>query len=142
VVPFAEAIISLLLSKETKTRWEAAHALSLIADKIPEIVFTLLPDLREMIERDKSTIVRDYSVDIVANYAKTGKDASEKAFGILKAVLDIWDEKHARQVFKGFNAILDHQPAYKAEIGRIVNPYLEAKKNVVVKEARKIMKRC
>ncbi len=33
VIPHAASIIPLLSAKETKTRWEAAHTLSFIADK-------------------------------------------------------------------------------------------------------------
>jgi hypothetical protein len=44
-------------------------------------------------------------------------------------------------VIKGFNNILDNQPAYQAEIGEIVRPYLEASKKVVANEAKKVMKR-
>lgn len=141
IVPYAVKIVPLLSGKETKTRWEAVHTLSFIADKVPDVIFSILPDLQELIEKDKSTIVRDYTLDTVANYAKTDKNASEKAYGILKSTLVIWDEKHAKQVFIGFNHILDNLPSLKNEIGKIVKPYLEAKKKVVVNEARKIMKR-
>jgi hypothetical protein len=55
--------------------------------------------------------------------------------------LDLWDEKHAKQVFKGFYNILENQPEYETEISKIVEPYLGAKKNVVAREAKKIIKR-
>lgn len=141
IVPLTDNILPLLSNKETKTRWEAVHTLSFIADKIPEIIFLILPDLQKLIEKDKSTIVRDYTIDTIANYAKVDKDSSAKAFSILKNALVLWDDKHAKQVFKGLNYILDNQPSYKAEIGRIVKPYLDAKKKVVVNEAKKILKR-
>lgn len=141
IVPFADKIVTLLANKETKTRWEAVHTLSFIANKVPEIILSVLPDLQALIEKDKSTIVRDYAIDTIANYAKAGKDSSAKAFVILKTALDLWEEKHAKQVFKGFNNILDNQPSYKKEISKIVQPYLDAKKNVVVNEAKKIIKR-
>jgi hypothetical protein len=141
IAPLADKIVPLLNNKETKTRWEAVHTLSFIADKIPEIIFSILPDLQELIEKDNSTIVRDYTIDTVANFARFDKNSSEKAFGILKTALDLWDEKHAKQVFKGFSNILDNQPLYKTEISKIVKPYLDAKKNVVVNEAKKIIKR-
>ena len=141
IVPLADKILPLLNNKETKTRWEAVHTLSFIAVKIPEIIFSILPDLQELIEKDKSTIVRDYTIDTVANFARFDKNSSEKAFGILKMALDLWGEKHAKQVFKGLSNILDNQPSYKTEISKIVKPYLDAKKNVVIKEAKKIIKR-
>lgn len=141
IVPFADKIVPLLKSRETKTRWEAVHTLSFISDKIPELILSILPELREIIEKDKSTIVRDYTIDTVANYAKSGEEASVRSFQILKMALDVWDEKHAKQVFRGFINIIDSQPSYKKEIASIVKPYTDAKKNVVVKEAKKIMKR-
>lgn len=141
IVPLTDKILPLLSNKEAKTRWEAVHTLSFIADKIPETIFSILPDLQELIEKDKSTIVRDYTVDTIANYAKVDKDSSAKAFSILKNVLVLWEDKHAKQVFKGLNYILDNQPSYRAEIGRIVKPYLDAKKKVVAHEAKKIVKR-
>ncbi|HES60112.1 MAG TPA: hypothetical protein ENO18_06760 [Caldithrix sp.] len=141
IVPLADKILPLLKNKETKTRWEAVHTLSFIADKIPEIICSILPDLQELIKKDKSAIVRDYTVDTVANFAKFDKDSSEKAFGILKMALDLWNEKHTKQVFQGFSNILDNKPAYKTDIGKITRPYLDAKKKVVVKEAKKIIKR-
>jgi hypothetical protein len=141
IVRLADKVLPLLKNKETKTRWEAVHTLSYIADKIPDIIFSILPDLHELIEKDKSTIVRDYSIDTVSNFAGFNKDSSEKAFGILKTALDLWEEKHAKQVFKGFNNILDNQSLYKTEIRKIVEPYLDAKKNVVIKKAKKIIKR-
>ena len=141
IVPLADKILPLLNNKETKTRWEAVHTLSYIAIKIPEIIFSILPNLQELIEKDQSTIVRDYTIDTVANFARFDKNSSEKAFGILKMALDLWGEKHAKQVFKGLSNILDNQPSYKTEISKIVKPYLDAKKNVVIKEAKKIIKR-
>ena len=141
IVPFADKVIPLLAVKETKTRWEAAHTLSYIAEKIPDIIFTILPELQELIEKDTSTIVRDYTLDTVANYAKTGKEASDRSFKILKAALDLWDEKHAKQVFKGFNAVMDHQPSCRKAVAAMVKPYLDAKKKVVANEAGKILKR-
>jgi hypothetical protein len=141
IIPLADKIIPLLASKETKTRWEAVHTFSFIADKIPSIIFSVLPELELIIEKDKSTIVRDYTIDVIANYAKADKDSSEKAFAILRLALDLWDEKHAKQVFKGFYNILENQPEYETEISKIVEPYLGAKKNVVAREAKKIIKR-
>ncbi|MDR1761823.1 MAG: hypothetical protein LBR55_05180 [Bacteroidales bacterium] len=80
VVPYADNVLPLLYSKETKTRWEAVHTLSFIAEKIPD---TVLSALQSLIEKDKSTIVRDYALDTVANYAKANVKASEKSYELL-----------------------------------------------------------
>ena len=141
ITPFIDKVTPLLTCKETKIRWEAAHTLAFIANKTPGHIFTILPELLEIVERDKSTIVRDYTLDAIANYAKVDKESSENAYGILKKALEIWDEKHAKQVFTGFSNILDNQPNYKNEIQKLAEPYLNAKKKVVVTEAKKLLKR-
>jgi len=141
IVPYAENILPLLYSKETKTRWEAVHTLSFIADKIPDIIVSVLPALQSLVEKDKSTIVRDYAMDTVANYAKVSAETSEKSYEILKFALELWGEKHAKQVFKGFSNVLSNCSDYNAEINLLVQPYLTANKKIVATEAKKIVKR-
>jgi len=141
VVPYAENILPLLYNKETKTRWEAVHTLSFIAEKIPDVISSVLPVLQSLIENDKSTIVRDYAVDTVANFAKLNAETSVKSYEILKFALELWGEKHAKQVFKGFNNVLNNCPDCKTEINVLVQPYLSANKKIVVTEAKKIIKR-
>ena len=140
-VRYSEDIIPLLYSKGSKTRWEAAHTLSYIADKIPDTISDILPALRSLIEKDESTIVRDYAIDTIANYAKVSVETSEKAYELLKFTLGLWGEKHARQVLRGFNHVLDKIPDYKAEINLLVQPYITANKKIVAAEAKKIIKR-
>jgi len=141
VVPYADNILPLLYSKETKTRWETVHTLSFIAEKIPDMILSVLPVLQSLVEKDKSTIVRDYAMDTVANYAKVSAGTSEKAYELLKYALELWGEKHAKQVFKGFNYVLDNCPDFKVEISLLVQPYLTANKKIVATEAKKIIKR-
>ena len=141
IVPYADNILALLSSKEGKIRWEAVHTLSFIAAKIPDIIFSILPTLKSLIEKDKSTIVRDYSIDTIANYAKISVETSKEAYELLKFILELWGEKHARQVLRGFNYVLDNFSDYKAEINFLVQPYLTANKKIVAEEAKKIIKR-
>jgi hypothetical protein len=141
VVPYADNILPLLYSKKSKTRWEAVHTLSFIAEKIPDTIFSALPTLQSLAENDESVIVRDYAMDTIANYAKVSAETSKKSYGILKSILKLWGEKHAKQVFKGFNNVLDNCPTYKAEINSLVQPYLLANKKIVATEAKKIIKR-
>ena len=140
-VPYIENIVPLLYNKEAKTRWEAVHTLSYIADKIPDTISHILPVLQSLIEKDHSTIVRDYSIDTIANYAKISVETSGKAYELLKFTLDLWGEKHARQVLRGFNHVLDNISDYKAEINSLVQPYLSANKKIVAAETKKIIKR-
>ena len=142
VVPYADDyIVPLLYSKQTKTRWEAAHTLSFIAEKIPDVILSILPTLQSLIEKDKSAIVRDYAIDTVAKYAKVSVETADKAYELLKYALELWGEKHARQVFRGFNYVLDKCMDYKAEINSFVQPYLSANKKIVASEAKKLIRR-
>ncbi len=141
VVPHAGNIPPLLTCKETKTRWEAAHTLAYIAERVPDVISDALPALCALIEGDKSTIVRDYAIDAIANYAKAGVEASREAYEILRSALAVWGDRHARQVFRGFNNVMDLLPDFRAEINSLVRPYLSAQKKVVAAEAVKIVKR-
>jgi len=141
VVLYADNIVPLLSSKQAKARWEAAHTLSYIADRIPDIISAILPFLQSLVEKDESTIVRDYSVDTIANYAKISVETSKRSFDFLKFTLELWGEKHARQVLRGFNYVLDNSSDYHAEINKLVQPYLTASKKIVATEAKKIVKR-
>ena len=141
VVPYTDNILPLIYNKESKTRWEAVHTLSYIAAKIPDIIFSILPVLQSLIEKDKSTIVRDYALDTVVNYAKVSAETSKNSYELLKYALELWGEKHAKQVFKGFNYVLDNCSDCKAEINLLVKPYLSANKKIVATEAKKILKR-
>ena len=141
IVKYAENIVPLLSSKQAKTRWEAVHTLSYIADKIPDIISSILPTLQSLLEKDESTIVRDYAIDTISNYAGIGIETSEDTYELLKFTLDLWGEKHARQVFRGFNYVLDNLSVYNKEINSLVQPYLTANKKIVATEAKKIIKR-
>src|SRR5688572_13863608 len=74
VAPFADDLFLLLTNRNTRIRWEAMHAVSLIAELVPDRIKPLLPQIKGQIVTDESTIVRDYAVDTVSNYAKTGKE--------------------------------------------------------------------
>jgi len=141
IVPYADDyVVPLLYSKETKTRWEAVHTLSYIAEKIPDVILSILPALQSLIKKDKSTIVRDYAIDTIANYAKISVETSEKAYELLKYALKLWGEKHAKRVFRGFNYVLNNCLNNKSEINLLVQPYLSASKKNVTTEAKKMLK--
>jgi hypothetical protein len=84
VAPYAEALCPQIKHKAMRARWEATHALALVAHLRPEVIAGILPQLSQAIENDTSVIVRDYSVDTVANYTCAGAEESRMAFPILK----------------------------------------------------------
>jgi hypothetical protein len=64
VAPYAERLIPLLRHKDTRVRWEATHAVALVAALVSAQVEPLLPDLMGRIERDRSVFVRDCAVPV------------------------------------------------------------------------------
>ena len=140
--PYTVSFFPLLESSVTKIRWEAAHALAYTALPAAQEIDRNMPLLRKTVENDKSTIVRDYVLDAVANFAQAGEQQASAAYPVLKSALDIWGEKHGKQVLKGMQNVLQHCPLLKTELAATAESLLTAKKGVIVKEAKKLLKVC
>ena len=83
VAPYAARIIPLLGHRDTRVRWEATHAVALVAALVPDQIAPLLPDLAAKIERDRSVIVRDCAVIALGEYGRSGPEAARRAFPLL-----------------------------------------------------------
>lgn len=140
VVPYTQRLIPLLSHKKTRVRWEAMHALSLIAAQIPETIKTLLPQLDTIIHTDKSTIVRDYATDTLSNYASTSNQAAKETYPFLKEALSLWNGKHVKQILQGFENIATLVPELHMEIRLYAQEYLEHRQGVVRKAAKRVLK--
>lgn len=140
VSPFAGDITPLITHKNTRVRWEAMHSISLIAELIPTKIKPLLPQIKGQIITDESTIVRDYAVDTVSNYAKTSKEAASEAFPILTLILDEWLHKHAAGALKGLQNVAKSNPQLAAEIMPIAEKNLNSPKGTVKKAAKDLQK--
>ncbi len=141
VAPFAPLISKLLFHKSTRVRWEAAHALALTASWSPDLIASILPLFSEMIRADKSVIVRDYTIDAIGNYASVDVVAAGKAYPLLEEALAVWNGKHAGHALNGLANVLEKIPAKLAEIVALCEPYLEDKRAVVKKAAKRILKK-
>ena len=108
IVPFTSLIFPLLTSNTTRIRWEAIHTISLLTPYIPEQISSLLPAIREKIHTDKSTIVRDYSVQTICNFAEIGEPEALAAFPILKEALSLWEGKHRGRILTGLLNVWMH----------------------------------
>jgi hypothetical protein len=139
VVPYAEDLLALLAHKKTRVRWEAMHALSIIAEHVPASIESNLPLLSELIQKDASTIVRDHAVDAVAHYARVGPEAAEKADPILRQALSVRDGKHAKQALYGLGNVAQHLPEKRAEIRALAEGFRGHKKGVVRKAAETLL---
>lgn len=140
VVPYVGDLLKLLSHKHTKARWEAIHALALIAEYAKEEVKQVLPLVLNIIHSDKSTIARDYAVDMVANYAKCGKEEAEVAFSILKEALYLWEGKHAGHALGGLTNAAEFLTGHRDELLQIGHDFSTSSKGVVVKAAKKLIK--
>jgi hypothetical protein len=139
VVPFAADLLALLAHKKTRVRWEAMHALSLIAEHVPASIESNLPLLSELIQTDPSTIVRDHAADAVGHYASVGPKAAEKAYPILRQALSVRDGKHAKQALYGLGNVAHHLPEKRAEIHALAEEFRDHKKGVVRKAAETLL---
>lgn len=139
VSPYIDALVPLLAHKTTRVRWEATHAIAYVARLVPEQMNALFPRLAEMIRKDTSTIVRDYSIDAVGNAASIDEAYAEIAFPILKEALTAWDGKHAGRVLAGLVQVVKSKPALSLEALQIGTEYADHAKPVVRKAAKKLV---
>jgi hypothetical protein len=140
VVPFAKTLQGLLEHKTTRVRWEAMHAIALMATHIPNQIFILIPQLKEIIHSDKSTIVRDYAIDTLCNYANVGKAEADTVFPLLKEALHLWEGKHRARVLNGLLKVSNQSAEHTLEIRGIAEEYLEDNRGVVKKAAKALIK--
>ncbi|MEH7343331.1 HEAT repeat domain-containing protein [Bacillus sp. JJ1532] len=140
ILAFANDLLNLLSHKTTRVRWEAMHAIALITAYIPSEISKALPQLTELIKSDKSTIVRDYAIESLCNYATVGESEAQTAFPLLKESLLVWEGKHRARVLKGFLHVCHSTDKYTLEIRGIAEEYEDDPKGVVKKAARSLIK--
>ena len=140
VAPYACGLIPLLRHAKPRVRWEAVHALAHIAHAVPECLHEQVPVLATTIRSDTSTIVRDYAVDAVANYAGTSRSAAEEAFPVLKETLDLWNGKHTAHALAGFQKAAVMMPEKTSTFEDIGNRYLNHSRSVIRRAARRLLR--
>ena len=142
VQPYAGALAALLTHKKTRVRWEAVHALALLAARSPETIAGALPSLREIIHNDPSVIARDYAAAAVGNYAATSPSAARQAYPLLMEALTTWDGKQAAHALKGLANAAQHLPDLHEDLRETAEEYARSERGVVRKAARGLEKRC
>ncbi len=140
IVPFAKALFETMNHKNSKAKWEAVHSLSLIAVFIPNEVSDNLNHISNLMFGDKSVIVRDYSTDIIANFAGVGKYEAEKAYPLLRKMLYEYEGKHAGHALKGLMNVVCKLPEEKNVIAEIADEFIYHKKAVIAKTAKSLAK--
>jgi HEAT repeat protein len=139
VAPYAGRLIPLLGHKDTRVRWEATHAVALVAALIPDQVEPLLPDLEAKIERDQSVIVRDCAVIALGQYGRSGPKAARRAFPLLRGALEAWEGKHAKLALEGMGKLLTVEPALAPGVHTAAQTCLDHKRANVRRLAQKIV---
>ena len=140
VVPYAEALSVLLVHKNTRVRWEATHAVALIASNTPATLSALVPILVHILREDESVIARDHAVDALSNYAVTGSHAADCVYPYLLEALTLWDGKQAGHALHGLSQAALLLPGRHAELLSIGTQYSHPDRPVVAKAAKGLLK--
>lgn len=140
VAPHAAALGALLTSKVTRVRWEAMHALALVAAQATEVIAGLLPRLGDILRGDRSVIVRDYAVDAVGNYAATSAEAAQEAYPLLMDALTLWDGKQAPHALEGLANVARARPALANPLREVAMPYADDRRGRARRAARALLK--
>ncbi|MBI9044989.1 MAG: hypothetical protein JEZ06_10915 [Anaerolineaceae bacterium] len=141
VIPYADQLPQILNNKNNRARWEAMHCLALIASHTPQTIQPILDQLVEIIDKDKSVIVRDYAIDTIGNFAKTSIEAAQSSYPLLADSLLVWEGRHAKQVISGFINIAELLPEKKEKMRATAQEYLSHKKGVIRKLAKKLLQK-
>ena len=138
VASYADVLIPQIDHKYTRLRWEAVHALALIASLIPDRIAPLLPRLLDKIERDKSTIVRDYAVIALSAYGSISPERARETFPHLQWALGQWEGKHARLVLEGMSKLAEVEPTLEPALRQAASECLDHPRANVRKLAKKL----
>lgn len=140
VAPHATALTTLFQHRTTKARWEAVHALALVASLCPAVVASVLPRLDELIQHDASIIVRDYAVDAVGKYAGTSPEAASAVYPLLRGAVTGWAGKQAGHALAGLIAVAPLLPALALELQALAQSCVDDRRAVVRRAARRLVR--
>lgn len=90
---------------------------------------------KKQIDFDKSTIVRDYAIEALCNFAKAGESQALLAYPLLKDSLNLWEGKHRGRILKGLLNVCKNSAIYTLEIRGIAEEFSEDDRGVVKKAA-------
>jgi carbon monoxide dehydrogenase subunit G len=137
---YATDLAPLVNHATTRVRWEAMHALALVATRDPRVIASLLPRLDQIIRLDGSVIARDYAVDAVGNYAGTNIQAARAAYPLLMDALTVYNGKQAGHALAGLAKAVAADPGLRDELGPVWERFADSARGVVRKAARALMK--
>lgn len=138
VTPYVDDLIPLLDHKTTRVRWETTHALALVAALVPDQIVAIIPNLLAKIERDKSTIVRDYAVVALGEYGGSSPERAREMFPHLEWALWQWESKHAKLVLEAMSKLVAVEPALEPALRQAAAECLDHRRANVRKLAKKL----
>lgn len=140
VAPYAERLAPLAHHKAGRVRWEAMRAISRVADRVPQLIEVMIPDLRRIAQGDKSVIMRDGAVDALARYACLGPREAGMAYPGLCDALEAFAGKQAHHAMPGLVCVARYLPAHREAIRGAVATFLDDKRGVVRRTARRALR--
>lgn len=139
VVPYIGRLAPLLGHKTTRVRWEATHAIALVAPYAPQSIVPLLRTLTRLLSGDGSTIVRDYAVDALCGYGATDEEAAGLVFPPLLQALAAWDGKHRGRIVAGFARLAPAAPPLAEQLRAIADAHAASAKPAVRQAAKTLL---
>ncbi len=140
VAPHAKVLLERLAHDHGRVRWEAAHALALVAGHAPRVIAADLERLGRIARRDESAIVRDYVLDAIAGYAATGRKAAVASFPLLVEGVSSWNAKHAARVLRGLEGVSRAAPKLAHEIRTVAAKFADHARPGVRKAASALLR--
>lgn len=140
VAPYAEQLAPLLEHRKTRVRWEAMHAIALLAPVTPEIIRQYFDEIVTLLREDESTIARDYAVEAMGNYAQTGATEAEAAYPILLEALDLWEGKHAARALNGLVWVAAAAPDLQDDIMPVAQAFADHGRPSIQKAAKALLR--
>lgn len=124
VVPYAARLLPLLEYRHSRSRWEGMKALSLVTHLVPDLIEGRLSQLRDLLERDRSVIVRDHAIDTVAGYASTGVERLKQGLPLLQLALVVSEGRFAARALRGLARVAGLEPTLRPMLSAISEEYL------------------
>ncbi len=137
---YTTMLFSNLTHNKSNVRWECAHALALTAHTVGEVISKKLDEILKVIENDDSIVVRDYTIDILSGFAKTGEGEANIVYPYLAKALSSHHSRHAGHAIDGLINVISKTDLFDGEILKLIEPYLEAEKKTVAGKANKLNK--
>ena len=141
VAPYAEKIFPLTYHKNSKVRWEAIHAVALLAPKVPEVIFQKWEHFAQLFLDDKSVIVRDYVVTCAGNLASRGATYTKRIYPFLLEALSAHKTHHAKLAMEGIINSIPYLTDRLDELDDVAEIYSQHPKPSIGKTARSLKKK-